>query len=211
MLEPHTTLAWPCMQSDRRARPGGPQAVQAAQITFEDFFLSSMDISPLKIVGFEGLWGSLAMVVVLLPLVQHLPGVEGGGVHEDSIDTLHVRAPLRDPLDPPFPPHPHPPFPLLPPSPTLLVGAPVDVLCPCNGASAGIRFWLSQRLLPPMLQCEHSNAVRFEELLLSCSTAAVSPYSPADGGCKHLRGSVRLGGGLTAALIRHPGQPQHRI
>ena len=46
------------------------QAVQAAQITFEDFFLSSMDISALKIVGFEGLWGSLAMFLVLLPIVQ---------------------------------------------------------------------------------------------------------------------------------------------
>ncbi len=68
----------------------GAQAVQAAQITFEDFFLSSMNIAPLKIVGFEGLWGSLAMLLVLLPLVQRLPGVDGGGLHEDSIDTLHV-------------------------------------------------------------------------------------------------------------------------
>jgi hypothetical protein len=46
------------------------QAVQAAQITFEDYFLSSMDISALKIVGFEGLWGSLAMFLVMLPVVQ---------------------------------------------------------------------------------------------------------------------------------------------
>ena len=46
------------------------QAVQAAQITFEDFFLTSMDISALKIVGFEGLWGSLAMLLVMLPVVQ---------------------------------------------------------------------------------------------------------------------------------------------
>ena len=46
------------------------QAVQAAQITFEDFFLSTMDISALKIVGFEGLWGSLAMFLVMLPVVQ---------------------------------------------------------------------------------------------------------------------------------------------
>ena len=77
--------------------------MQAAQITFEDFFLSSMDIAPLKIVGFEGLWGSLAMVAVLLPLVQHLPGAEGGGLHEDSIDTLHVHALLLTPTPPPPP------------------------------------------------------------------------------------------------------------
>ncbi len=69
-----------------------PQAVQAAQITFEDFFLSSMDISALKIVGFEGVWGSLAMLCVMLPIVQHLPGSEGSGIHENSLDTWHVRA-----------------------------------------------------------------------------------------------------------------------
>ena len=67
------------------------QAVQAAQITFEDFFLSSMNISPLKIVGFEGLWGSAAMLLLLLPLVYLLPGADGSGIHEDSLDTLHVR------------------------------------------------------------------------------------------------------------------------
>lgn len=66
------------------------QAVQAAQITFEDFFLSSMDISALKIVGFEGLWGTLAMFLVLLPIVQHLPGAEGSGIHENSLDTWHM-------------------------------------------------------------------------------------------------------------------------
>ena len=71
---------------------GALQAVQAAQITFEDFFLSEMDISPLKIVGFEGLWGSAAMVLLLLPLVQFLPGKEGAGIHEDTIESLHVGA-----------------------------------------------------------------------------------------------------------------------
>lgn len=67
------------------------QAVQAAQITFEDFFLSSMDISAFKIVGFEGVWGSLAMFLVMLPIVQHVPGAEGSGIHENSLDTWHVR------------------------------------------------------------------------------------------------------------------------
>ncbi len=67
------------------------QAVQAAQITFEDFFLSSMDVPALKIVGFEGLWGAGAMLLVLLPIVQRLPGKDGTGLHEDSVDTLHVR------------------------------------------------------------------------------------------------------------------------
>ncbi len=74
-----------------RTELGCVQAVQAAQITFEDFFLSSMDVPALKIVGFEGLWGAGAMLLVLLPIVQRLPGKDGAGLHEDSVDTLHVR------------------------------------------------------------------------------------------------------------------------
>lgn len=30
------------------------------------------------------------MIFFLLPIVQRLPGPEGGGIHEDSIDTLHL-------------------------------------------------------------------------------------------------------------------------
>lgn len=69
------------------------QAVQAGQITFEDFFMSdaSMQIAPLKIVGFEGLFGSLMMIVILLPICQFLPGEDGQGFHEDTVDSLHVR------------------------------------------------------------------------------------------------------------------------
>lgn len=66
------------------------QAVQAAQITFEDFFMADLNIPPLKIVGFEGLYGALAMGLILLPTVQRLPGVDGQGVHEDSVDTWHM-------------------------------------------------------------------------------------------------------------------------
>ena len=72
------------------------QAVQAAQITFEDYFLSSMDVPALKIVGFEGLWGAGVMLLILLPIVQLLPGKDGSGLHEDSLDTLHVRHPSHD-------------------------------------------------------------------------------------------------------------------
>jgi drug/metabolite transporter (DMT)-like permease len=64
------------------------QAVQAAQVTFEDYFMADLYIPPLKIVGYEGLFGSIAMVGVMLPLVQWLPGQDGQGVHEDTLDTL---------------------------------------------------------------------------------------------------------------------------
>ena len=70
---------------------GGMQAVQAAQITFEDYFMADLNIAPLKIVGWEGVFGTLIMVCVLLPIVYFVPGTEGNGFHENSIETLHVR------------------------------------------------------------------------------------------------------------------------
>lgn len=66
------------------------QAVQAAQITFEDFFMANLQIAPLKIVGYEGLFGTIAMVAVMLPVVSFIPGVDGTGIHEDTIETLHM-------------------------------------------------------------------------------------------------------------------------
>ena len=66
------------------------QAVQAAQITFEDFFMADLNIAPLKIVGYEGVFGAIAMIAVMLPIVQFLPGQDGSGIHEDTVDTLYV-------------------------------------------------------------------------------------------------------------------------
>ena len=66
------------------------QCVQAAQITFEDYFMADLHIEPLKIVGYEGLFGSITMICVLLPLVSLIKGRDGVGLHEDSLETLHV-------------------------------------------------------------------------------------------------------------------------
>ena len=64
------------------------QAVQAAQLTFEDFFMADLRMDPMKIVGFEGVFGSALMLAVMLPAAQLLPGPEGVGLHENSWDTL---------------------------------------------------------------------------------------------------------------------------
>ncbi|KAL3147971.1 hypothetical protein ABBQ38_014266 [Trebouxia sp. C0009 RCD-2024] len=66
------------------------QCVQAAQITFEDYFMADLHIEPLKIVGYEGVFGSIAMITVLLPLVSLIKGHDGDGLHENSLDTLHM-------------------------------------------------------------------------------------------------------------------------
>lgn len=66
------------------------QCVQAAQITFEDYFMADLHIEPLKIVGYEGVFGSITMICVLLPLVSLIKGHDGDGLHENSLDTLHM-------------------------------------------------------------------------------------------------------------------------
>lgn len=61
---------------------------QAVQLTFEDYFMSDLDIAPLKIVGYEGVFGVAFMAALLLPAVRLLPGAEGDGIHEDTLDTF---------------------------------------------------------------------------------------------------------------------------
>ena len=73
--------------------------------------MSDIGTAPLQVVGYEGIFGCLAMFCVLLPLVQHTPGQDGSGLHEDSWETWHV-CPLHSPTPPcsnltsPLPPLP---------------------------------------------------------------------------------------------------------
>ena len=53
--------------------------------------MSDVGTEPLQVVGWEGVFGVLAMVCVLLPIVQHTPKDLTDGLHEDTWETLHVR------------------------------------------------------------------------------------------------------------------------
>lgn len=64
------------------------QAVQAAQLTFEDYFMADLNIEPLKIVGYEGLFGTMMMIFIMLPAVYFIPGYDTGGRQENTLDTL---------------------------------------------------------------------------------------------------------------------------
>lgn len=44
---------------------------------------------------YEGLFGFALMAGLLLPILQWLPGTEGNGLHEDTIETLHMLAGSR--------------------------------------------------------------------------------------------------------------------
>ena len=56
--------------------------------------MADLHIEPLKIVGYEGVFGSIAMICVLLPIVYFVKGKDGDGLHEDTLDSLHVSNPL---------------------------------------------------------------------------------------------------------------------
>jgi len=114
--------------------------------------MANLQIAPLKIVGYEGLFGTIAMVAIMLPVVQFLPGVDGTGIHEDTIETLHVSPP-----PPPFLPthmsHLHPSFPsvITLPLKALLSQIPRSLLSPPlqNPSSRGITaYWA----YPPQMQ-----------------------------------------------------------
>jgi hypothetical protein len=51
------------------------QFVQASQVVVEDYAMSDAGMAPLKVVGFEGLFGTLAFFA-LLPLAQVMPWLQ---------------------------------------------------------------------------------------------------------------------------------------
>lgn len=52
--------------------------------------MSDLAIAPAKIVGYEGIIGLLLMLGVVLPAVYFLPGEDGSGTNEDSLETWHM-------------------------------------------------------------------------------------------------------------------------
>lgn len=65
------------------------QVVQAAQIIAEEFLMKSVDLPPLSIIGWEGFWGTLMMIVIVYPVLYVLPGSDLGHM-EDFFDTLEM-------------------------------------------------------------------------------------------------------------------------
>ena len=66
------------------------QAVQAAQVTMEDYAMSHVGLAPLQVVGYEGLLGTVVLFGILMPIVYFIPGKDGQGLHEDSLETAYM-------------------------------------------------------------------------------------------------------------------------
>jgi len=52
------------------------QIIQAGQIVIEEHFLRNLNMPPLRVVGYEGLWGLLLMIFVACPLAYLIPGFD---------------------------------------------------------------------------------------------------------------------------------------
>lgn len=63
------------------------QIVQAAQMVVEEKLLKDVMLPPMKVVGYEGVWGSVLCIFVVFPICWFLPGSDNGH-GEDVGDTL---------------------------------------------------------------------------------------------------------------------------
>merc|ERR1712176_1173231 len=59
----------------------------AAQVIAEEWLMKDVDLPSVQIIGFEGLWGILMMLLVVYPVLWILPGSDGGHA-EDPVDTI---------------------------------------------------------------------------------------------------------------------------
>jgi drug/metabolite transporter (DMT)-like permease len=64
------------------------QVIQASQVVLEEKLLRGYSIEPFQIVGMEGVWGSLAMLLVFFPALYLIPGSDAGGAQENLYDTI---------------------------------------------------------------------------------------------------------------------------
>ncbi|KAG2495148.1 hypothetical protein HYH03_006756 [Edaphochlamys debaryana] len=63
-------------------------ALQAAALTAEEHLMRREAIGGALLMALQGVIGSVILVGVILPAVYYLPGQEGEGIHEDTLDTL---------------------------------------------------------------------------------------------------------------------------
>ncbi|EIE19006.1 hypothetical protein COCSUDRAFT_83596 [Coccomyxa subellipsoidea C-169] len=54
----------------------------------EELLLEKMVLHHMEVLGWEGLWGTLGMAVIGMPLAWFLPGADIGGREENTVDSV---------------------------------------------------------------------------------------------------------------------------
>ena len=65
------------------------QIIQAGQIVVEEFLLADLNMPPLRVVGFEGLWGLLFMIFIACPLAYVIPGKDYSPMPQNSLENTY--------------------------------------------------------------------------------------------------------------------------
>jgi hypothetical protein len=64
------------------------QVGYAIKISWEEYFVQKKHYHPIMICGVEGFWSFVMCGLICQPIAQYMPGDEGNGIREDSIDTF---------------------------------------------------------------------------------------------------------------------------
>lgn len=65
------------------------QALQAAQVIAEEKLMCEVEMTPILVVGVEGVWGLFIMSVIVYPVLWALPGHDSGSL-ENPLDTVEI-------------------------------------------------------------------------------------------------------------------------
>lgn len=60
------------------------------KISYKEYFAQKKNYHPILISRLEGCWSTIVTDFICLPIAQYIPGIEGNGIHEDTIDTLEM-------------------------------------------------------------------------------------------------------------------------
>ncbi|KAF4666519.1 hypothetical protein FOL47_004059 [Perkinsus chesapeaki] len=63
------------------------QIIQSLQLVTEEKFMKNINIPPFLVVGMEGIWGTLIMIFITLPIVYFIPGNDSGSL-ENTLDSV---------------------------------------------------------------------------------------------------------------------------
>lgn len=65
------------------------QVIQGAQTVVEEYLLADLDTPPMRVVGFEGIWGFLIMVLIACTLAYLIPGNDYSPMPHNSLENTY--------------------------------------------------------------------------------------------------------------------------